>query len=61
MQWTVEEAAAHAARYGLSPAPDKAELERLCTMGDRAATVGRSIARMPFKTDEPASVFQVPR
>lgn len=58
--WTPEQAAAYAAVYGLSPPPDKAELERLCAMGERVAATARSIARMPFKSDEPASVFKVP-
>jgi hypothetical protein len=58
--WTVEEAAAHAARFGLAPPPDKAELQRLCEIGNRVASVGQAIARMPFKGDEPASVFKVP-
>lgn len=60
MKWTTEQAAAYAAQWGLSPPPDKAELERLCAMGDRVATVARSIARMPSKGDEPASTFRVP-
>lgn len=59
-KWTSEQAAAYAARCGLSPAPDKAELERLCAMGDRVTTTGRAIPRMPSKQDEPASVFRVP-
>ena len=45
---------------GLTPAPDAAELERLCRLGDRVAAVSFSVARMPFKDDEPASIFKVP-
>ena len=59
-RWTSEQAAAHAARCRLTPAPDAAELERLCRLGDRVAAISAAIARMPFKVDEPASIFKVP-
>ncbi len=57
--WTREEIVAYAQLYGVTLETDE-EIDRVMTLGTRVARVAGSIARMPSKGQEPASIFRVP-
>lgn len=57
-EWTAEQIAAYAARFGF-PLTD-AMAPRLLTLANTASAVGRRIPRQPRKSDEPAYHFVLP-
>lgn len=56
--WTLADATAYAARFGLKTTPE--HMERMVELGNRVTAAGLAIPRMERKSDEPASTFRLP-
>ncbi|HEX4892446.1 MAG TPA: hypothetical protein VFV47_04105 [Hyphomicrobiaceae bacterium] len=57
--WSPEAMAAFAALSGLKDVKAD-EIARLVQLGNKVVATSEAIPRMPRKTDEPASTFEVP-
>ena len=57
-EWTAEEIAAYAARFGFPLTPAMAP--RLVSLANTASAAGRRLPRQPAKSNEPAYNFVLP-